>query len=596
MFRERLEALPDIFAQFAPAWPYADRDKWSSLPQDYAARLTKSAETCAAEWPALTASGYRAFSLSGDRIGYETPYMRRRRMLNALALGECVTGDGRYLDRIIDGAMLIAEESGWQLPAHNVYIRDAKALPLPDPRRPVVDLFAAETGAQLAVLAALFETELDAVTPMIVARLDHEISHRIIRPYLEEHFWWMGRGDEPMNNWTAWCTQNVMLAAFARPFDQKTRRSVVEKAAASLDFFLKDYGEDGACEEGVLYYRHAGLCLFNALNILATVAPDAFAPLWQAQKIRNIAEFIPHMHVAGDRYFNFADSSARAGFCGAREYLFGKAVGSTLLTDFAAADWKESPAPDEPEEINLFYRLQGAMTAGDLAAHTAPRPTASDRFFPSIGLMTARDNRFALAVKAGDNGDSHNHNDTGSFTLYRDGKPFLIDVGVENYTAKTFSPRRYEIWTMQSAFHNLPSFDGIMQQDGEAFAASDVAVSLEDDRACISMDIAGAYPGEAGVRRYHRAVALTKGKGIEITDTYRGDRKATLSLMVVERPEATAERITLPGLGEIAVEGGGRPLVEAIAITDQRLRAAWPDTLYRILIPLNGETLRLTIN
>ncbi|MBB4120829.1 heparinase II/III domain-containing protein [Martelella radicis] len=596
MFRERLQALPDAFEPFSPGWPAADRDKWSSLPEEYAARLTKAAENCPAAWPALSANAYLAFSRNGDRIGYETPYMQRRRMLNALALGECIAGDGRYLDRIIDGAMLIAEESGWQLPAHNVYIRDAKVLPLPDPRRPVVDLFAAETGAELAVLTSLFEAELNAVTPMIVARLDCEVSRRVIRPYLEEHFWWMGRGEEPMNNWTAWCTQNVLLAAFSRPFDHQTRLSVVQKAAASLDFFLKDYGDDGACEEGVLYYRHAGLCLFNALNILATVAPDAFAPLFREQKIRNMAEFIASMHVGDDRYFNFADSSARAGFCGAREYLFGKAVGSTLLADFAAADWKASPEPDAPEEINLFYRLQGAMTASELAAHQAPRPTPEDCFFPSIGLMVARNERYALAVKAGDNGDSHNHNDTGSFTLYKDGKPFLIDVGVETYTARTFSPRRYEIWTMQSAYHNLPSFGGVMQQDGETFAARDVRVSLSNEAARISMDLAGAYPREAGVKTYCRTVTFTKDRGIDITDICDAEKPATLSLMVAIKPELVEGRITLAGLGEIAVEGGGMPEVEAIAITDQRLRAAWPDTLYRIQIPLGAKTLRLLIN
>ncbi len=41
----------------------------------------------------------------------------------------------------------ICEESAWQLPAHNSYIRDTPQLPLPDTTRPIVDLFAAETGA-----------------------------------------------------------------------------------------------------------------------------------------------------------------------------------------------------------------------------------------------------------------------------------------------------------------------------------------------------------------------------------------------------------------------------------------------------------------
>ncbi len=297
-----------------------------------------------------------------------------------------------------------------------------------------------------------------------------------------------------MNNWTAWCTQNVLLAAVTRPMTDERRRAVILKAAGSLDAFLKDYGEDGACEEGALYYRHAGLCLFNALNILAGIAPTAFQGLWQQPKIRNIAEYIVHAHVADQRYFNFADCSAVTDRCGAREFLFGLATGSDLLADFAAQDWRQDQSPDQPEEINLFYRVQAALTANAMRQRPSRNVVKPDIYYPSIGLMIARDERFALAVKAGDNGDSHNHNDVGSFTIYKDGKPFLIDVGVESYTAKTFSPQRYEIWTMQSAYHNLPTVGGVMQQDGEAFAAREVSVSMTPSEALMEMDIAGAYP------------------------------------------------------------------------------------------------------
>ena len=126
------------------------------------------------------------------------------------------------------------------------------------------------------------------------------------------------------------------------------------------------------------------------------------------------------------------------------------------------------------------------------------RPVATrDIYYPSCGLFIARDDRFVVAAKAGDNGDGHNHNDVGSVTVYKDGRPLLIDVGVETYTAKTFSPERYDIWTMQSAFHNLPTFDGVQQCAGAAFAARDVAVDLGEQVAAIGMDIAGAYPPEA---------------------------------------------------------------------------------------------------
>jgi hypothetical protein len=214
---------------------------------------------------------------------------------------------------------------------------------------------------------------------------------------------------------------------------------------------------------------------------------------------------------------------------------------------------------------------------------------------PSIGLMVARDESFALAVKAGNNGESHNHNDVGSVILYKHGRPVLIDVGVETYTAKTFSERRYDIWTMQSAYHNLPTFDGVMQQDGEEFAARDIEVSLRDDVAMMSMDIAGAYPSEAGVRSFKRRVVLHKGRGVEIEDQHEGNRAAELSLMFAQEPLLEGARIVLPGLAEITFEGAGPLRLETIPVGDARLRIAWPDRLYRVLVPMAGDRLMLRI-
>ena len=110
---------------------------------------------------------------------------------------------------------------------------------------------------------------------------------------------------------------------------------VIAKAAGSLDFFLKDYGDDGCCEEGVLYYRHAGLCLFNAAAILDSVMGGGVrAPIWAEAKIRNIADYIVNMHVDGRTYFNFADCSAKVPACSSREFLFGRRVGSDRLMAF----------------------------------------------------------------------------------------------------------------------------------------------------------------------------------------------------------------------------------------------------------------------
>lgn len=125
---------------------------------------------------------------------------------------------------------------------------------------------------------------------------------------------------------------------------------------------------------------------------------------------------------------------------------------------FAAEDYQSSEDPLTVEEHNLFYRLQTVFTHREMTSFAKSPIVHRDFWYESVGLFIARDEHLYLAVKAGDNDDSHNHNDTGSFTIYKDGKPMFIDIGVETYTKKTFSKDRYDIWTMQSRYHNLPTF------------------------------------------------------------------------------------------------------------------------------------------
>lgn len=595
MFREAAARIPSVFSGFLPGAPFDDRGAWQAVSDGLKAHVMKDAEAASGRsWSVIKAQDYRQFSITGNRADFEAAYFSRRRMLNDLVLGELVEGKGRFLPSIVDGVMLICEESGWQLPAHNSYERGGVRHPLPDVERPVIDLFAAETGALLATVAALLGGPLDEISPIVRRRIEHEVRVRILDPYLGTHFWWMGNGSERVNNWTAWITQNVLLATFSLDTDHDLRRNVVEKALGSLDCFIKDYAEDGACEEGVVYYRHAALCMFGAMRILDHVAPGSMASLWGAPKIRNMAEYILHMHVDGRYYFNFADSAAVIDPCSVREYLFGKAVGSDALAAFAARDRATSATPHLPDEWNLWYRVLELLTDVQPPQASKVQP-ARDASYPGIGLFVAHDDRFGLAVKAGSNGESHNHNDVGSVTLYKDGKPFLIDVGVETYTAKTFSPRRYEIWTMQSAFHNLPTFGDVMQSDGAAFAARDVQAKFSSETAEISFDIAAAYPQEARLRAYRRTVSLRRGHGVEIIDDHDGDLPAVLSVMIRDEPVVHGGSVHVGELGRIEIEGGGDIEIDTIEIDDARLKISWPSRIYRLRIPLVGKRLKLQI-
>ena len=580
--------------------PYADRAAWAALPG--AARWKAAGDAAlqdADTLPRLPLSLWLRFTQNGDRTAWEHAYFARRRTLCALVMAEAVTGAGTYLPAIADLAWAICEESAWQLPAHNSYIRNTPQLPLPDVTRPIVDLFAAETGALIATVYGLLGAALDGYAPGFSVRLKDEVERRVLAPYRTAHFWWMGSGEEPMCNWTPWCTQNVLLAA-AQCAPAETLPVYVKQAAYSIDCFLKDYGEDGCCSEGAQYYRHAALTMFNALDLLCRIAPGVFDDVWAEPKIRNMAEYIVNMHIAGPYYLNFADCSPLAGARGVREFLFGQRVASAPLMTLAARDWADALQqpdpdrlhhPDDSEGINLYYHIQTALAEQKVlafaqsAAPTLPR----DVWYPSVGILACRRGAYALGAKAGNNADSHNHNDVGSVTLYKNGAPLLIDVGVETYSKKTFSPQRYEIWTMQSSWHNLPEFEpegaGYQQQPGAEFAARDVAVS--DALDAITMDIAPAYGAVPGLGFYRRRVQLNEN-GLTLQDETDFSRTVALTLMSVEKPAVEGGTVQFGTLAAAHIKGFARIATEAVPITDPRLRQAWPDTLYRTRICFTG--------
>lgn len=587
MIQEQLAYLPESLPDYQPFSPAKACTAWQELPLRVRQRFLQAGETALQTSIApLPLSLWLDFTRTGQRAAWETAYFSRRARLCALVCAECVEHSGRFLDAIADTVWALCEESAWQLPAHNSYVRDTPQLPLPDTAHPIVDLFAAETGALLALTRYLLQDELDTAAPGITARMERELNARILTPYFTSHFWWMGNSAEPMCNWTSWCTQNVLLTVFLLPTTQPQRKAAVKQAAYSLDCFLKDYGEDGCCNEGAQYYRHAGLTLWGCLDILSTVAPEAFSPLFHEPKIKNIAEYICNVHVEGPYYLNFGDCSPIAGRCGAREYRFGQAVGSVALCALAAADFRADADPDRLQNpdgsthINLWYRLITAFAEQELMSCPLHQPEQSTVWYPSVGVYAARKGAWALGAKFGSNGDSHNHNDTGSITVYKDGRPFLIDIGVESYTQKTFSPQRYEIWTMQSAWHNLPTFEGVQQLPGAEYAARNVLTTEES----ITGELAGAYPPIPELTTYRRCVSVSE-QGITLRDETDYPGSVELTLLTEQKPAPTADGFAVGTLGGIRFDPEQvKAEITPVPITDPRLRTAWPETLYKITL------------
>ncbi|WP_035776070.1 heparinase II/III domain-containing protein [Butyrivibrio sp. VCB2001] len=612
----------------------SDRKEYEGLPAHLKAMLIEDGKRANKEpWSVILLSDYLEFSKNGNRVRFEELYFSRRRKLCSLVMAELAENKGTFIADILDGIYLILSESSWCLPAHNSHIRDAKQQEMPDVLHPIIDLFAAETGALLAFAEYLLRPVFREKSSDISEVIESALKERIFTPYETEHFWWMGDGKQPMCNWTPWIIQNVLICALTRPegyFQEKELTDYLERSAISLDFFLDEYGDDGCCNEGAQYYSHAGLCLFGALYLMSdALKGTGFEEVFKEPLVKNIASYIVRMNVTDNIYINFADCAAICPRRTSREFLFGKLCGDEVLSSFAAADFRKADDGDRilTGEINLFYHVLQALSYEEMMDYPESEMLCEDSFFESTGLMVSRDETYICAAKAGDNADSHNHNDVGSFTIYKKGKPLIIDLGVGTYTRETFSDRRYEIWTMQSQFHNVPTFikndtevkiaslgfdsagdyynDGIiLQKDGKEFGAKGVLAALEGDSktgaSSLSMDIAGAYKSDE-VRRYFRTITHKKGSGVEVLDEYEGSATALLTLMTYEKPEvnvaASGETcIRIGNLGEAVLSGGEVVEIQTYPITDERLKISWKHEVYRVLIKMSDGRISLKIS
>ena len=596
--------------RFRPYPNAAARDAWDGLPADARAALVQAGEKqLRTPWEVLPASLALEFKRNGNRSHYEAVRDRRRKKLQELVIAECVEAKGRFVDEIANGIWLTCEETFWGLPAHLGAQKAGSGLP--DVAEPIVDLFAAETANLLSWTAYLIAPQLTAVSKLIPERIRLETDYRVLTPCLtRDDFGWMGfKGGAP-NNWNPWISSNWMTAALLLETDEKRRQAAVSKILRCLDNFLNGYADDGGCDEGPGYWGRAGASLFDCLDLLHEATGSALNG-FTFPLVHQIGLYICRAHIHDEWYTNFADAPARVSINGDLVYRFGKRVQDEKMMAhgaFGAFLRNESGIPGD----SLGRQLPALFNLATLRQAPQAQALFRDAWLPGIEVMAARVKADSaqglyLAAQGGHNAESHNHNDVGNFLVYANGMPAIIDVGVETYTAKTFSSKRYEIWTMQSAFHNCPTIDGVMQSAGRQFAASDVAYHADDNAAEFRLNLAKAYPKEANLERWQRTLRLDRVKNeIEVSDEYKVSRAAkeiTLTLMA-------AGKATQESAGVLALPNGVKvlydaktftPAVEEIKLEDARLRSSWGERIYRVLLraanpPAEGQwRMRITL-
>ncbi|MGS2648875.1 hypothetical protein [Streptosporangium sp. LJ11] len=550
-------------------------------------------------WAQPLATQYARYFQDGDRTVYEGGVFERQERLTRAVLMAAANGSDEWLAEAADGIVLVCEQSSWCWPAHEESCR-SRGTVLPDPATPCLDLGAGDVAAQLAWADHMLGERLDERFPGLRDRLRAEVRWRVLEPFTRRRDWhWLGL-DGRVHNWCPWICGNVLVAALrlAEPGAERARQ--VALAIEGLDRYLAALPGDGSVDEGYEYWWNGACRALEALDVLEHATSGELRAAG-VPVVRETARFPHRMHLGGAWYVNFADARALPPAEQPWHVLhrWARRIGDPDGMRHAAAHRAGTVAP----AAELGRALSELADVTWLEAGPAEPPLVASAWLPGTQVGLARTARgtergLALAVKGGHNDENHNHNDVGSVIVAVDGTPAVVDAGRPTYTAQTFGPDRYAIWTMRSGWHSVPEVRGTPQGQGASFAAGDVAVADGPDAFQVRLDLAGAYPVD-GLERWWRTARLDRETGgVTIEDSWAftdaGPPSEVRFLLSGRVRQEAPGQVTIrpPGGGRAAVlswdpEHAAGSLTER-ELDDPLLVAVWGDRLTRLRLELPG--------
>lgn len=587
-----------------------EMEAWQVVPESVRnAHIKEGNEYLNTKWKHLPATVLLEYARNGNRSNFQKLFFNRRKKLASLIMAEIFENEGRFVDEIVNGIWAICEETYWGVPAH---LSLQKAGPgLPDVKEPTVDLFAAETGCLIAWADYLIGEKLDKISPLIRERMFFEMDRRILTPnFTRKDFWWMGYKRKNVNNWNPWINSNWLTVALLMEQDEDRRIAAIYKSMLTLDNFINIYPDDGGCDEGPGYWSRAGASLFDCLEILYSASKGEIN-FFNHPLIKEMGRYIYKAYISGENFINFADASGKMGIDPTVVFRYGKNINDKTMMGFASfvAQQTNYGSAALSGSFGVFNRqLPAFFVLKELKNYPPSEPLIKDFWLPDIQVFGARSiegrsDGFYVAAKGGHNNESHNHNDVGNFIIYYDGQPVFIDVGAATYNAKTFSRYRYEIWNMQSAFHNLPTINGVMQKNGRQYKSKDVKFEAKNQQVVFSLDIAAAYPTKAKVKSWIRCITLNRNKNVIISERYElemWEKSVTLNYMTPLQAEiATMGKIKLTDSESDTStifymeydSNKFKAQIESIKLKDNRLRNSWGNKINRIVLKSTNNLL-----
>ncbi len=579
--------------------PASDREYWEGLSKSNCENIVKMAEeNLNYDWPSLLATQFMQFERTGNRVAWETPYFKRHQILTTFVLAECIEYKGRFLDDIINGLVLICEETYWGLSAH----RHGDCTGIPQNVDPYLDIFGSDRGELLALTVYLLEDVLDKT---VIERVKAEVKLRMMDAFLKHNdFWWQAiprfEGDKRLvNNWNAWICSNLITTYALLSPDEEYMREGLAKVLEIFDIFVKGaIPEDGGCDEGAGYWCGAWVesvidkfCKFTKGDIDLSGEP----------LFKKYGDFFGAMVISPYYVVNFSDS-IHLTTLGSAVFSYGKITDNPALCNVSSKNFINRAKGVVAKNYRLSFWLKALELVPEMLNFDTDKELPDCNYFDRIQVLSVWQDRknstgLFLAAKGGHNDESHNHNDVGGITVYANATPLLIDPGKGTYTKDHFNQNRYKIWHNTSNWHNLPEINGLGECQGRHFAAKNVLLT-EGNITQFDVDLEGTYQDTACLESYHRNTSFDKVNGIiTVTDSFvfnKDDNVVTENLIFPTKPEIDGNSVIVTTengtKGKIEWNVTGEVSLDFMDVTDDELLVKqWGDGVYRIRVTCNCE-------
>lgn len=600
------ESIPQVFVE-GHEWvdfpTYNDRGYWNAISPEIKAVVIKRGEAAIKQEPiAISGYDYMRFKqgICADVVTLKLETKINR--LEDIMLAEILEGKGRFINEISSLVWDFCSLNNWTAP-ESQYLQTGR-LSLPSLDKAIVDEMTGEIASALSWAYFFFDKEFTKVDPNISKWIVSTVRSKFLVPSLEKYdFFWMCYQSKQASYQTPWISYNWLLSDLLIEKENANRQKSIFKSLQCLDHFYKSNSEDGGCMGGPEIWQYTTGKYFEALEVLELVSVGEI-DTYNDEKLRAMAEYICQSYIGNQYVFNYSETSPKLKLPAGLIYRMGEKVGSDMMMGFGSFLANEMKKKGEiPSSCDMMEKIRYVINYDKIISHTPAEPLMSDAYLPNSQMVIARSSEgstsgFFFGVKGGNNGEFANQNDVGSFILYVDGLPFVVDPGKISKTAKIVGDERYDVWVNQSSWHSLPTVNGYMQEVGAHHSAVDLKYAATPASVNVSMDLVHTYTPHAGIQKWVRNYDFDRKSGLEVTDNYalaNTNGESSVSFIFYSKPISQK-----PGSVVFKINGKSYEFsyksamfkmnIDEIKTTDDQTLKVWGNNLYRVVLTPTAQS------